>query len=264
MYWGRLLLALAVSSGAHLLFGGAMTSIPFEPPAPRPRIVEVKLIRPPPPPPPPEPPPEPEPEPPPPPQPPPEPEVQEVHEPPPKKPKRRRPKPARTAPRKTTDENKDIAPSERAVDVGDTTTTPVFGISMSSTSKAATGPAMPVGNTLLEKTEPTKKKKVKPLAAPAKVYEVTKMPLPRRRCSGRYTEEARAAGIEGTVVLDLIVDEKGRARDIKVVKGLSHGLNKAAVAALKACRFTPGERGGKPVPVRVRGFKIRFFLQDSD
>jgi hypothetical protein len=40
-----------------------------------------------------------------------------------------------------------------------------------------------------------------------------------------------------------------RARDIEVV-------------ALRACRFTPGEKGGQQVPVRVRGFKIRFLLGD--
>jgi hypothetical protein len=33
--------------------------------------------------------------------------------------------------------------------------------------------------------------------------------------------------------------------------------------SVKACRFTPGERAGVPVPVRVRSFKIRFFLQES-
>jgi hypothetical protein len=38
----------------------------------------------------------------------------------------------------------------------------------------------------------------------------------------------------------------------------------AAEAALRRCRFTPGERNGERVPVRVRGFEIRFFLQGSD
>ena len=33
--------------------------------------------------------------------------------------------------------------------------------------------------------------------------------------------------------------------------------------ALAACTFTPGEKNGAPVPVRVRGFKIRFLLQDG-
>jgi TonB family protein len=88
------------------------------------------------------------------------------------------------------------------------------------------------------------------------------MPLPQGRCAGKYTEAARTAGIEGVVVLDLIVDETGRAREITVVEGLDHGLTQAAIEALSACRFTPGERGGQRVPVRVRGFKIRFVLQE--
>jgi TonB family protein len=87
------------------------------------------------------------------------------------------------------------------------------------------------------------------------------MPLPRGRCSGTYTEAAREAGIEGAVVLDLVVDEHGRARDITVVEGLPHGLTEAAIAALRACQFDPGERSGAAVPVRVRGFKIRFLLE---
>ena len=59
------------------------------------------------------------------------------------------------------------------------------------------------------------------------------------------------------------VDEQGRARDIKVVEGLDHGLTQAAITALQGCHFSPGEKDGKPVPVRVRGFKIRFVLADG-
>jgi TonB family protein len=86
------------------------------------------------------------------------------------------------------------------------------------------------------------------------------MPLPRGRCAGQYTDEARSAAIEGVVVLDLVVDDRGRARDVSVVAGLPHGLTEAAVAALASCTFTPGERDGQPVAVRIRGFKIRFVL----
>lgn len=60
-----------------------------------------------------------------------------------------------------------------------------------------------------------------------------------------------------------IVDEKGRARDIKVVSGLEHGLTEAAIKALKECSFSPGEKGGQLVAVRVRGFKIRFVMTEG-
>ena len=138
---------------------------------------------------------------------------------------------------------------------------PVFGVTLESTSQAG-GPAMPVGNTTRASDGP-RSDAPRPLAAPAAPLEVTKMPIPRGRCSGKYTEEARGAALEGTVVLDLIVDERGRARDITVVEGLPHGLTQAAIVALERCTFTPGEKAGMPVPVRVRGFKIRFLLQDA-
>lgn len=100
--------------------------------------------------------------------------------------------------------------------------------------------------------------------APVAAFEATKLPLPQGRCFGKYTDDARAAGVEGTVVLDLIVGEDGRARDVKVVTGLGHGLTEAAIAALRACTFSPGEKDGKRVAVRVRGFKIRFVLQTAE
>ena len=91
------------------------------------------------------------------------------------------------------------------------------------------------------------------------------MPLPQGRCFGKYTDEARAAALEGMVVLDLIVDENGRARDIKVVQGLAHGLTEAAKSRRsKECHFTPGEKDGKPVAVRMRGFKIRVRAERAD
>jgi TonB family protein len=88
------------------------------------------------------------------------------------------------------------------------------------------------------------------------------MPLPRGDCAGKYTEEAKAAALEGTVVLDLVISENGRVREVSVVSGLGYGLTAAAVAAIKECRFSPGEKDGTPVPVRVRGFKFRFVLPD--
>ena len=146
----------------------------------------------------------------------------------------------------------------------DTTTTPVFGVTMESTSQAGTGPAMPVGNTA-RPTQPAAPAAaaVKPLAEPIAATEATRMPEPRGVCQGKYTDEALAAGTEGVVVLKLIVDEHGRTRDIAVVSGLPHGLTEAAVAALAACPFTVGERNGRPVPVRITEFKVTFVLPEG-
>lgn len=138
---------------------------------------------------------------------------------------------------------------------------PVFGVTMESTSSGGTSTA-PVGNTTAPSPgtdAPTGDAKGTAVAAAA---EVTKMPLPKGSCAAKYTAELQASGLEGTVVLELIVDEQGAARDIKVVEGIE-GLNDAAIATLKLCRFTPGERDGRAVAVRIRSFKVRFVLPDA-
>ena len=40
-------------------------------------------------------------------------------------------------------------------------------------------------------------------------------------------------------------------------------LRLVTIEALRDCHFTPGEKDGKPVPVRVRGFKIKFVLAEA-
>jgi TonB family protein len=158
---------------------------------------------------------------------------------------------------------KDTPPPDHPAVTTDTTDEPVFGVSMSSTSPVGTGPAVPIGNTTRVAPNQGSAAQPKPLAAPVAAFEATKMPLPQGRCFGKYTDEAKAAGDEGTVVLDLVVGEDGRVREVQVVEGLPHGLTEAAVAALKQCRFSPGEKDGKAVPVKVRGFKIHFVLSEA-
>jgi protein TonB len=158
---------------------------------------------------------------------------------------------------------KDSPPPEHPAVTVDTTDEPVFGVTMDSTSQGGST-AVSVGNTLKPEAGAGSGAAVKPLATPVAAYEVTKMPLPQGRCFGKYTEDAKAAGIEGRVVFDLIVGEDGRVRDIQLVEGLGHGLTEAATKALRDCRFSPGEKDGKPVPVKIRGFKITFVLQDAN
>ncbi len=264
-YTTRILVAIVVSLLLHAIGGRAMQQLPPQEVQRRPHSVVMQVVRTPPPPEPLPPEPEPEPEPVEPTKPLPVPEI--VHEvprkqPPRARPQRRQPPPDRPPPQRDLPE-----PNSDAV-ATDTTDTPVFGFTMESTSAAGAGPAMPVGNTLMAKPEdapaPKRAGPVKALAPPVPVYEVTKMPTMRGRCRGDYTERARAAGTEGTVVLDLIVGDDGRTRDIRIVEGLPNGLSEAAVAALKRCRFAPGRRGGMAVAVRLRAFKIRFFLDDAD
>lgn len=241
----RLAITAIASVAAHAVLARVLDELPPRPAARPPARVEVRVVEPPPPPPPPQP------EPPPPPAPVAEPPRTKVRPTPAPRVARPTPAPPTEAP---------AAPIDPTSATADPSAKPVFGVSMSSTSTAGTT-AVPVGNTSRPTPNAGPAREAAPLA-PAPAHEVTKMPLPQGRCAGKYTEAARAAGLEGVVVLDVIVDATGHTRDIAVVEGLGHGLTEAAVAALRACRFTPGERAGQPVAVRVRGFKIRFVLGD--
>ncbi|MBM4343683.1 MAG: TonB family protein [Deltaproteobacteria bacterium] len=249
---GGSLLVSVVGHGALALY---LQGLPELPPHADRDTVQIQVVAPPPPP-------EPEPEPPK-PEPEPKPAQAEVHEiaqvpPPTYKPRATRPPPDKVPP-------KQPPPTERPATSGDTTDEPVFGVSMESTAPGASGPSVPVGNTLQTKDPgpPTLPAKVKPLAAPVAVAEVTRMPAVKGRCEGKYTDAAREAGVEGTVVIDLVIDEQGHATQISIVKGLGHGLNEAAIAAVQQCRFEPGEKAGRPVAVRLLAFKVRFFLDDD-
>jgi periplasmic protein TonB len=66
-----------------------------------------------------------------------------------------------------------------------------------------------------------------------------------------YTEEARSAKTQGTCVLQLVVDQQGHPRDIRVVRSLGHGLDAKAIDAVKQWRFQPAMKDGQPVNVLI-------------
>jgi len=66
-----------------------------------------------------------------------------------------------------------------------------------------------------------------------------------------YSEEARKAKFQGTVILFVVVDEKGNPRDLKVIRPLGLGLDQKAIEAVEKWKFRPGMRDGKPVAVQA-------------
>jgi protein TonB len=75
-----------------------------------------------------------------------------------------------------------------------------------------------------------------------------------------YTDEARRLGIEGEVVLEIIVQADGTVGNIRVVEGLRGGLDRRAIEAVRQWRFAPARRYGEPVDVVVEiavEFKLR-------
>ena len=75
----------------------------------------------------------------------------------------------------------------------------------------------------------------------------------RRRVQSKiepeYTEEARQARIQGTVVIDVVVEPDGTVTVLGVVKSLNPGLDQRAIEAVSRWRFRPATRDGQPVKV---------------
>jgi TonB family protein len=64
-----------------------------------------------------------------------------------------------------------------------------------------------------------------------------------------YSEDARKAKWQGMVLLSAIVDEKGRPRNIKVLRSLGLGLDEKAIEAVQKWVFKPAVLNGVPVAV---------------
>jgi len=67
----------------------------------------------------------------------------------------------------------------------------------------------------------------------------------------KYTPQAKAAKIQGTVALNLVVDKQGLPVNVHVVRALGMGLDENAVAAVKQYRFQPATKDGIPIDKSV-------------
>src|SRR5580704_3434127 len=62
-----------------------------------------------------------------------------------------------------------------------------------------------------------------------------------------YTDEARNLKLEGEVLLEVQFGANGQLHVNRVVRGLGHGLDEAAIAAANKMRFKPAMRSGQPM-----------------
>ncbi len=74
-----------------------------------------------------------------------------------------------------------------------------------------------------------------------------------------YSEEARKAKYQGTVVLWTVIGPDGRTHEIRVSRSLGMGLDQKAVEAVRKWRFTPAMKDGHPVAVQVN-IEVNFRL----
>lgn len=67
----------------------------------------------------------------------------------------------------------------------------------------------------------------------------------------QYSDEARKAHYQGTVILWVIVGADGRPRDVKIARSLGMGLDEKAIEAVRTWRFAPATKDGRPVAVQI-------------
>ena len=77
-----------------------------------------------------------------------------------------------------------------------------------------------------------------------------------------YPEVARRAGIEGTVFVQFVVNERGAVVAPVVLRSPDASLSEEALRVVRAARFQPGRQRGEPAAVRFV-LPVRFALRDS-
>ena len=75
-----------------------------------------------------------------------------------------------------------------------------------------------------------------------------------------YPTEAKKKGIQGAVVMDLLIDQNGKVRQVNLIEGPGYGLNEAALDGMKNFLFEPAKIGNQNVAVRIR-YSYRFVIE---
>lgn len=140
----------------------------------------------------------------------------------------------------------------------------IFGANRNSYTDAsvgAEGVEIKKGNTLAKEMDSTRLEDsdADTLPTPTEEYLVSEMPSVLSEVRPVYPKEAREKQLEGTVALDVLIDEKGLVRQVNVIEGQDI-FRQAAMNAMKSYKFRPAKVDGKSVAVRIR-YSINFQLE---
>lgn len=96
--------------------------------------------------------------------------------------------------------------------------------------------------------------------APVRIEGELQEPRKIKHVDPKYPQDADRAGLAGKVVLDCVIDTKGRVQDVRVRRGVPP-LTDAAVKAVRKWRYEPSLRDGHPIPVTI-SVTVNFKLRD--
>jgi TonB family protein len=140
----------------------------------------------------------------------------------------------------------------------------IFGLSRNSYTDdraGASGIEVKKGNTIAkaEDAELLKDTDSDSLPTPTEEYLVSQMPRVISEVRPIYPQEAKDNKLEGAVILNILIDEKGSVRQVEVVES-NEVFKKEAILAMKRFKFSPAMVNGKAVAVKIR-YVINFKLE---
>jgi protein TonB len=98
-----------------------------------------------------------------------------------------------------------------------------------------------------------------PGAISYKALGITQEPKLLHAEEPEYSDDARRARLQGTVVLAIDVDINGRVTNVRVIRSLGMGLDERAIAAVQKWKFRPAMAGGRPVTAPAQA-QVTFHL----
>jgi protein TonB len=117
------------------------------------------------------------------------------------------------------------------------------------------------GNTLSKEVDSTvlSDSDVDSLPTPTEEYLVSVMPSVLSEVRPEYPKEAKDKGLEGAVVMDILIDAEGKVRDAVIIEG-PEIFKSGALEAIKKFSFSPAKVDNSAVAVRIR-YTLRFELE---
>jgi periplasmic protein TonB len=91
-----------------------------------------------------------------------------------------------------------------------------------------------------------------PTAVATNLADNLEPPVPMRTVAPQYPFEMRRAGLTGKVNITGVIDESGRASDLKAENASDHRFVQPSLRAVGQWTFKPAQRDGVPITTRVR------------
>ena len=82
--------------------------------------------------------------------------------------------------------------------------------------------------------------------------ELDKNPVPLRRPSPQYPDALRRDRVNGKVLVEIGIDERGRVGETEIVNSSDEAFSKSSLPAVRRWKFEPAERDGEKVESKAR------------